>query len=438
MRRKHAEEISDVQPRDGDDDPEDARAGVRSEQHGERDGDRREPDDRDRSKQDSEDQPSRQSDYRNDMHDLSLVPAAAGLPPWKNGISNQSAVTMDAETGRHPNDAASPTRAGARTPRPFAVVVIGRNEGQRLIDCLASLGSLAPQTIYVDSGSSDGSPDRAAFFNASIVHLDMREPFTAGRARNAGWRAALTSWPDIEYVQFVDGDCILDKQWLETAHRFMMERDDVAIVFGRRRERAPDQSVYNALCDREWSGTPGKATECGGDIFARVSALRETEGYASMLIAGEEPELCVRLRERGWTIWRLDAEMTLHDAAMTRLGQWWRRNTRAGHAFAEVSTLHWRSPRGIWRRSLWRALAWGGALPLLALAGAAVTPWALVLLLLYPLQVLRIARREGWGRADSWRNAFFDVLGKFAEFKGAATFFLNGLLGRRQRIIEYK
>ncbi|UVK40215.1 glycosyltransferase family 2 protein [Mesorhizobium sp. AR10] len=320
----------------------------------------------------------------------------------------------------------------------FAVVVIGRNEGQRLVDCLKSLGPHAWNTVYVDSGSRDGSPAMAACLNAHVVRLDMQEPFTAGRARNAGWRAALKCWPGLQFIQFIDGDCLLDSAWINRANRFLESRNDVAGVFGRRRERRIERSVYNALCDREWDGAPGPVLECGGDVFMRVSALRDAGGYASSLIAGEEPELCVRLRARGWIIWRLEAEMTLHDADMTRIHQWWRRNMRAGYAFAEVSTLHWASPFGIWRRNLWRSLGWGGVLPLAMLAGFTLHPAALGILVLYPIQVIRIAAREGGVSRESWRNAFFDVLGKFAEFKGAATFFSNRALGRHQRIIEYK
>lgn len=40
-------------------------------------------------------------------------------------------------------------------------IVIGRNEGQRLIDCLGSLLGQVRRVIYVDSGSSDGSVEAA-------------------------------------------------------------------------------------------------------------------------------------------------------------------------------------------------------------------------------------------------------------------------------------
>src|SRR6202021_1911340 len=164
--------------------------------------------------------------------------------------------------------------------------------------------------------------------------------------------------PQLEYLQFIDGDCELRQAWPRGAIEFLSTHRQICAVFGRRRERYPDRSVYNWLCDREWDVPVGEAKSCGGDVMMRVSALATAGGYRHDLIAGEEPELCVRLRMAGWQIWRIDQEMTLHDAAITRLRQWWLRMVRAGHAFAEVSHLHGAPPEQLWgwegrRAGLW-------------------------------------------------------------------------------------
>jgi len=318
------------------------------------------------------------------------------------------------------------------------VVVIGRNEGQRLIDCLHSLKSHRERTIYVDSGSSDGSAEAAAKLCAQVVPLDMTIPFTAARARNAGFDAVMRRWPDTAFIQFLDGDCELDAKWIATAATFLVMRKDVALVFGRRRERHPDRTVFNAICDREWDGPPGEVPACGGDILIRASVLKDFGGYTCGLIAGEEPELCIRLRERGWKIWRLPSEMTRHDADISRLSQWWRRSVRCGHAYAQVFHLHRASPSRIWTRNLRRAVFWGGLLPFAALACTAFYPAAFALLLVYPLQVLRLALRKTPKSGNRWIFAAFDVLGKFPEMQGIAQFHLNRLVNRQQRIIEYK
>jgi GT2 family glycosyltransferase len=314
-----------------------------------------------------------------------------------------------------------------------AAVVIGRNEGARLLACLDSLRGAVGRIVYVDSGSTDGSVAAAEAAGATVVALDPAVPFTAARARNAGL-AALGS---PAYVQLVDGDCALREGWIETALEFLEAHPRAAVACGRRRERHPEASVYNRLCDREWDTPVGPAAACGGDALMRLAAVRAVGGFREGLIAGEEPELCLRLRRAGWDVWRLDAEMTWHDAAMTRFGQWWRRARRAGHAFAEGAALHGAGPERHWVAETRRALAWGLGLPLLALALGALAPAGLLVLFAYPLQVLRLARREGGGR-EGWERAFFLTLGRFPEALGVLEFRLGALLGRRAVLIEYK
>lgn len=321
----------------------------------------------------------------------------------------------------------------------IGVVAIGRNEGARLIACLDSLKAAGGDpVVYVDSGSTDGSVEAARARGAIAVALDMGVPFTAARARNAGLKRLAEIAPGAVYVQFIDGDCALDAQWLRVAAEFLDRRADVAVVCGRRRERSPEASLYNRLCDLEWNTPAGEALACGGDALMRIAAVEGAGGYRDDLIAGEEPELCIRLREKGHRIWRLDAEMTLHDAAMTQFSQWWKRSERAGHAFAEVSSLHRASPAGIWRRETRRALLWSGLAPAALMLGVAVSPAFLAGLLAYPAQTARLyARYRGEG-GDALPRAALTVVGKFAEAKGALSYWARRAGGGRRTLIEYK
>lgn len=308
-------------------------------------------------------------------------------------------------------------------------VVIGRNEGARLVACLASLAGQVDRVIYVDSGSTDGSQAAAATAGAEVVPLDLSRPFTAARARNAGLARA----GDAAFVQFVDGDCEVRPGWIAAALAHMQAHPGAVAVCGRRRERHPEASVYNRLCDREWDTPVGLAMACGGDALMRVAALRAVGGFRENLIAGEEPELCLRLRRAGGEVWRIDAEMTLHDAAMVRFSQWWRRTRRAGHAYAEGAALHGAGPERHWVRETRRAILWGMAVPAIGLAGALAWPPAVALpLLAWGGQVLRLMPRMG---AEA---AFFTVLGKVPEALGVAEFHLRRLAGRRAGLIEYK
>jgi GT2 family glycosyltransferase len=314
-------------------------------------------------------------------------------------------------------------------------VVIGRNEGQRLARCLASLAPTGWPLVYVDSGSGDGSPQLAADCGAVVVALDMAQPFTAARARNAGLAMLASLQPSLRFVHFVDGDCVIDGAWPAAALACLAEHPDVAVVCGRRREIRPDASVYNWLCDREWDTPVGEAIACGGDALMRFEAVAGVGGYRNGLIAGEEPELCLRLREAGWRVVRLDREMTLHDANITRFGQWWRRTLRGGFAFASVLALHSRSPRRIWLKEVLRALAWGAALPSAILVLAWLYPVAAGLLLIYPLQVARLAARGGDG---GWRFALFMMMAKFAEAAGILKYVVLRITGHTAGLIEYK
>jgi glycosyltransferase involved in cell wall biosynthesis len=319
----------------------------------------------------------------------------------------------------------------------LAVVIIGRNEGERLVRGLASVMGAA-RIVYVDSGSTDGSQQAALSAGAEVVSLDMSMPFTAARARNAGLARLREHGRTPGLVQFMDGDCELQPGWLERGRSFLELNPEVGVVFGRRRERFPEATLYNRMCDWEWDVPLGKVSACGGDALMRMEALDVVGGYDPTLIAGEEPEMCVRLRAAGWQIWRIDAEMTLHDAAMTRLGQFWSRARRAGHAWAEGATLHGAPPERHCVDQVRRALLWGAIVPLAILVLAVlVGPVALVLLAIYPLRALRFALRDGATR-EAWERAWLLSLGKFAEAAGVIEYHLRRLARRPRGLIEYK
>lgn len=322
------------------------------------------------------------------------------------------------------------------------LVAIGRNEGERLRQCLDSVVGKVERIVYVDSGSTDGSVELARELGVDVVELDLSIPFTAARARNSGVAHLLQASPQTEFIQFVDGDCEVAPGWLDYALAQLDANPNVAVVCGRRRERFPEQSLYNRLCDIEWDTPIGEAKACGGDSMMRVAAFQQAGGFNSTLIAGEEPELCVRIRQNGWKILRLDAEMTRHDAQMRRFGQWWKRMLRGGHAFAEGAWLHGQTPERHWvkeSRSIW---LWGLLVPLLAL-GMAWPTKGLSLLLLggYPLMAYRINRymqQQGLPAKDAWLYGLFCMLAKFPQLQGQLQFHLNRLLGRRNVLVEYK
>lgn len=341
---------------------------------------------------------------------------------------------MAPETTTSPNDPGAPARGAG-----VGMVVIGRNEGARLVRCLQACVREGGPVVYVDSGSTDGSPAAARGLGATVVALDLAIPFTAARARNEGFATLMRLHPGLARVQFLDGDCELAAGWLAAANACLDDHPEIAAVCGRRLERFPDASLYNRLCDIEWNTPVGAARAFGGDVLIRAPALAAAGGYRDDLIAGEEPELCVRLRAAGGTIWRLGHDMTWHDAGMTRWAQWWRRNLRSGHAFAEGAWLHGAPPERHFVAETRRAVLWGLVLPLaLLLATAWWRPLAW-LWLAYPLQWLRVALRlRRAGQPIPWTQSAFFLQGRFAEAAGALRFWWGRMMQRRSALIEYK
>ena len=317
-------------------------------------------------------------------------------------------------------------------------VVIGRNEGERLKRCLASLNRLDTAVVYIDSGSTDGSVAHAEVSGALVVPLDSRIPFTAARARNEGVRAARALGVTPKYIQFVDGDCTVRDDWLNHAVSFLDNNRGYVAVCGRRREIAPSATIYNWLCDKEWDQPVGESLSFGGDVFISAAEFSNAGGYRDDLICGEEPELCIRLREKGLKIFRIGQEMTYHDANITHFRQWWKRAVRSGYGTARVVHLHWRSASALWWRDLARSLIYGLVLPAVSLLGAALNPWFLLLLALYPVHLLRVylrVRGSGW---RSWGYAGLMTAAKFAESWGVVRYAWDCATGKMSRIIEYK
>jgi GT2 family glycosyltransferase len=321
----------------------------------------------------------------------------------------------------------------------IGAVVIGRNEGERLRVCLESLKDELTVVYYIDSGSTDQSVITAKALGVEVIELDMSIPFTAARARNIGANAIIEAYPNLKYVQFVDGDCEVFPNWLETAYDFMETNKATAACCGRRRERYPESSLYNWLCDVEWNTPTGRAKACGGDALMRIEAFQTVGGFRNDLIAGEEPELCVRFRKAGYKIYRIDSEMTLHDANIIYFSQWWKRAVRGGFAFAQGAYIHGKAPEKHKVKERNRVLFWAGFLPLIVLFTSTVfSPLSLALLLLYPLSIAKVYWNNRSKLEKSFSFAFFMMIGKFAECKGAIKFYFEHLAGKQSKLIEYK
>lgn len=335
-----------------------------------------------------------------------------------------------------------------RPATEVGVVVIGRNEGDRLRRCLESVVGKEIIVFYVDSGSTDGSIELARRYEAEVVALDTSVPFCAARARNVGFQSLLESHPQLKYVQFIDGDCEIIGDWLSHAVKSLQERPDHAIVTGWLREKFPDASIYNSLGELEWNfSSAGEVEAVGGIFMIRSEAFDSVGGFDATIAAGEEPELCQRLIREGWRLIKLDREMALHDLAMNRFGQWWRRMLRNGYGSLDVElrfgvTKFAHNNRRVRFWSAWFVL-------LLAVSTSlAIVPDSRILISItllffavWPARWLRIAfrtYRKGHSLLTSVAYGFFMAISFLPQIVGQIVCLLDRLRNRSFRLVEYK
>jgi glycosyltransferase involved in cell wall biosynthesis len=337
---------------------------------------------------------------------------------------------------------------GAVSPRELpglAIVIIGRNEGARLERCLRSIAATAAleggrELIYVDSASTDGSSARAAQFGAKTLSIGSARP-CAAVARNIGWRAAVAP-----LVLFLDGDTILDGEFLSSS---LSEFSDhkVAVVFGDRREINPSSSIFNRVLDLEWRVPPGPVEFCGGDALIRRDVLDRVGGYDERLIAGEEPELCRRIRASGYTVRHVDRPMTGHDLAILRFSQYWRRAVRTGYAYAEVSERFKHTDQPLWREQARGNRVRGVVLLALAtgaLAGTLATHalWPLLIAIAVIAGLAaRTTLRSRWRSPNLATRLAFGLHSHLVQIPillGQLRYFYHRVTGKSAQLIEYK
>ena len=285
-----------------------------------------------------------------------------------------------------------------------SIVVIGRNEGRRLERCLQSVaqahwGNTRHELIYVDSRSTDQSAANAQALGAKVIVLDDGSP-CAAKARNLGWQAALG-----DYVLFLDGDTELHPDFVTRALDTLSE-PKLCAAWGHRRESRPEQSLYTKVLDLDWIYPVGRTLYFGGDVLVRRAALVEVGGFDPSLKAGEEPELCARLRAAGWQIEHIDVPMTQHDLAVNSFRAYWLRAYRSGIAYAEVAERMRLRGDVLWqheaRRDFRHGILFVLAPFLLAASLWISTALAMTLMVSALLFLVRTVQRCAWKAPSQW------------------------------------
>jgi len=324
----------------------------------------------------------------------------------------------------------------------LSIVIIGRNEGERLLNCIRSVQAADyPQEkmeiIYVDSASSDDSVKQAQALGVQVIEVQPERP-TAAIGRNAGWHRATAP-----VVFFLDGDTELHADFIKTALTHF-QVPSVGAVCGHQREKNPHRSIYQRVLDLDWITLHG----CGsGNMMIRRDLLEKINGYNPTLIAGEDPEICQRIHAQDYTILHLDQPMTRHELGITYGSQYWRRAVRTGHAYAEVSQLFKDTSTPLWQKEARKNWVNSSVLLAIVIIGIissimiqSIIPIIISFSILLLLS-LRSAWKARWRTKEVYTLLLYGLHSQFQHIPitiGQITFYYHRWRGQRKRLIEYK
>jgi GT2 family glycosyltransferase len=197
-------------------------------------------------------------------------------------------------------------------PRVSVVVCAYNAEGTigECLDGLAALDYPDYEVIVVDDGSTDATADIAAGRDARVIRTPNRG---LSSARNAGLAACIGS-----IVAYLDSDAYPDPHWLRYLAASFLESVHAGIGgpniappdsarVAQCVARAPGGPMHVLLSDLEAEHIPG----C--NMAFRREALTDIGGFDPRYdAAGDDVDVCWRIRERGRTLGFSPAAMVWH------------------------------------------------------------------------------------------------------------------------------
>lgn len=220
----------------------------------------------------------------------------------------------------------------------ISVVVVARNEEQRIGACIASLAAqdLAEfEVILVDDGSTDATVSLARETLPGL-HVISSPTRSISRNRDIGWRAARG-----DLIAFLDADCIAPRHWLSTLAR-AAEATGAAAVGGGNvppEETSPHYDALRLMLDTfvgSRGSVQGKVPMTGAfvrhlpglNVMFRREALERVGGYDPRFARmAEDEDLSIRLTDLGWKLWVEPGATVVHRQRADLAS--WTRNMRA-------------------------------------------------------------------------------------------------------------
>ena len=339
----------------------------------------------------------------------------------------------------------------------LSAIVITRNEEGNIEDVIQAiltaldraraLGVLSSyEVILVDSASTDQTVNRARHFPIHIVRLRPSWPLSAGAGRATGCRIARG-----RFFLFVDGDYIIEENWLPIALNVMHD-STVAGVCGVDLEEITGHTVLAQRWAQAQSVPPKGMSEIDAIPvgIVRRSSYEHVGGLNPFLKGGEDRDLAFRLLEAGWHLFRTAEPMGTHRFAsaghpMTYL-EYYRSVAFWSLGDGQACRMRWPEPplrrrflrRYATARFLIHDLQLLGVLVLLLahLFVVLTSVVALFALLLTDVALLLMIRR--WGRLHNWdwRETFYELQGLiYGPFRQA--FFAIGFLKHTAAAEQY-
>lgn len=264
-----------------------------------------------------------------------------------------------------------------------SVIIKALNEEKRIVSAiqtaLAAVDDVGGEVILADSCSSDRTIELASKFPIKIFQLANPQERCCGVGPQLGYQHSIG-----DFVYILDGDMEMFPGFLPAALAFMDENPQAAGVGGRVVEMNTTSLEYLSRVER------GLAHMQAGEVdrldmggLYRRSAVQETKYFSNRnLHSYEEFDLAVRLRAKGWTLWRVNMDAVKHH----------------GHDAPPYDLLirRWRSQYICGLGELLRA-AWGQPHLRIALQGVrelkiyvAVLVWWFALLLIFGVAIKEI------------------------------------------------
>lgn len=213
----------------------------------------------------------------------------------------------------------------------ISVVIVNWNRRNLLSACLQSLRgqTFAPfETIVVDNGSSDGSPDVAREFGAQLICNQTNLGFCA--ANNQGIALACG-----EYVALLNNDAEAEPGWLAALHRACSQSPEIGMAASKvlvwEDPRRIDKAGHLIFPDGQNRGRGAGALDRGqfdreedvlwpdgSAALYRKSMLDRIGGFDEDFFAyGDDAELGLRARIAGWRCVYTPAAVVRHHRGST-------------------------------------------------------------------------------------------------------------------------